>query len=102
MIPLIGIFALSIALLSIGLAGVATDRHLIVIMLSIELIFVASIILLVGFFSSNAIVNPDAVIMLMSIFAVAAVEIITVITFYVYMKHRGAEFDVRKLSKLKW
>ncbi len=102
MIPLIYIFGLSLALLAIGLAGIATDRHLIVIMLSIELIFVASIISLVGFFSYNNPVNPDVVIMLLAIFAVAAVEIISVITFYIYMKHRGIDFDVGKLSRLKW
>ncbi len=102
MIPVIDIFVLSLALLSVGLAGIATDRHLIVIMLSIELIFVASLIALVGFFSSSPVPNPDAVIMLLSIFAVAAAEIITVVTFYVYMKHREADFDVRKLSKMKW
>jgi NADH:ubiquinone oxidoreductase subunit K len=71
-------------------------------MLSVELIFVASIIALIGFFSYNQAVNPDAVIMLIAVFAVAAVEVIAVITFYVYMKHRGIDFDVSKLSKLKW
>ena len=96
------IFALALALLAIGLAGIATDRHLIVIMFSIELIFVAGIVALVGFFYISPKPNPDAVLMLLSIFAVAAVEIITVVTFYVYMKHRGVDFDVRKLSRLKW
>jgi NADH-quinone oxidoreductase subunit K len=94
--------ALSIVLFSIGLAGIATDRHLVVIMLAVELIFVASIIALVSFFSYGSQSNPDAVLMLFAIFTVAAVEIITVITFYVYMKRSGIEFDVAKLSRLKW
>lgn len=71
-------------------------------MLAVELIFVSSIIALISFFSYSQTPNPDAVVMLLSIFAVAAVEIIAVITFYVYMKHRNIEFDVTKLSKLKW
>ena len=102
MIPLLYIYALSVALFAIGLAGIATERHLVVIMLSVELIFVASTIALVGYFSYGATANPQAVLMLFSIFAVAAVEIITVITFYVYMRHNRIEFDVTKLSKLKW
>lgn len=96
------IFALSIALLAIGLAGIATERHLIVILFSIELIFVASVIALIGFFLTRTAYNPDIIIMLFAIFAVAAVEIITVVTLYVYMKHTGVDFDVRKLSRLKW
>lgn len=102
MLPLIYIYALAIALFAIGLAGIATERHLVVIMFSVELIFVASTVALVGNFSYGSSANPDAVIMLFSIFAVAAVEIIAVITFYVYMKHHRIEFDVTKLSKLKW
>lgn len=99
---MIYVFGLSVALFEIGLAGIAADRHLIVMMLAIELIFVSSIIALIAFFSYSQTPNPDAVIMLLSIFAVAASEIIAVITFYVYMKHRGIDFDVTRLSKMKW
>ncbi len=102
MVPLIYLYLLAASLLAIGLAGIASDRHLIVIMLSVELIFAASIVLLVGIFSYSSKPNPDAVIMLFSIFAVAAAEVITVISFYMYMKHNRIEFDVTKLSKLKW
>ena len=102
MIELTYMYALSIALFAIGLAGIATERHLVVIMLSVELIFVASTIALIGYFSYGSSSNSNAVLMLFSIFAVAAVEIITVITFYVYMKHHGIEFDVTKLSSMKW
>ncbi len=102
MIILTYIFALSIALLCIGLAGIAADRHLVVIMLAVEIIFVSSIIALVGFFSYGSTVNPSAALMLFSIFGVAASEIIALITFYVYMKYNGIDFDVTKLSKLKW
>lgn len=102
MVPLLYLFVLSVALLAIGLAAIAAERHLVVIMLAVEIIFVASTIALVSFFSYNAHASPDAVTMLFAIFAVAAVEIITVITFYVYMKYHGISFDVSKLSKFKW
>ncbi len=99
---LLYVFALSLVLIGIAFAGLATDRHFIVIMLGIALILVASTIALVGFFDYNAVQNPGAIVMLISIWAVAAVEIITLMAFYVYMKYRGADFDVTKLSKMKW
>jgi len=102
MILLTYLIGFSIVLFAIGLAGIAAERHLIVILLAIELIFVASTIALVSFFAYSASPDPDAVLMLFSIFTVAAVEVITVITFYVYMKKYGVEFDVTKLSKMKW
>lgn len=101
-IEIVIVAAAGMAMLGIAFAGIATDKHFIVIMLAIELILASSTILLVLFFSSNATPNPDALAMLVSIWAVAAVEIITLITFYVYMKYRDIGFDVTKLSKLKW
>lgn len=71
-------------------------------MLGIELIFVASTIVLVSFFDYNALSSPSGIILLFSIWAVAAAEIITIIALYVYMKSRGLSFDISKLSKLKW
>lgn len=102
MIELIYIFALSLGILSIGLAGIGSDRHLVIILLGVELVLIASTIALVSFFSYNASPNPEAVVMLFAIFAVAAAEVITVITFYIYMKSRGLDFDVSKLTRLKW
>lgn len=102
MIELTYLFALSLALFAIGLAGIASDRHFIVIMLAVELILVASTVALVSFFSYAKASSADPVMMLFSIFAVAAAEIVTVVTFYVYMKHHGVDFDISKLSKMKW
>ena len=102
MVLLLYVYTLALILVGIALAGLASDRHFIVIMLGIALILVASTIALVGFFDSNATQNPGAIIMLISIWAVAAVEIITLMTFYVYMKFRGADFDITRLSKMKW
>ena len=93
---------LGAALFAIGLAGVSSDRHFIVIMLAIELILAASTIALVSFFSSSSSPGPSGVIALLSIWAVAATEVITVISFYVYIKASGTSFDVGKLNRLKW
>ena len=102
MIPLIYFFALGMALVGIAFAGIASDKHFVIILLGIELILVASTILLVTFFEYSSTPNPGALIMLVSIWAVAAVEIITLITFYLYMKERNVDFDVTKLSKMRW
>lgn len=85
-----------------ALAGLSSHRNLIVIMLGIELIFVASTITLVSFFSYNPASTPIGVMALFSIWAVASVEIITVIAFYVYMKYKGISFDVSNLMRMKW
>ena len=90
------------SLLAVALAAIISDRHFVAILLAIELIFIASTIALVSFFSYSASSDPSAVTMLISIWSVAAVEIIVLVTFYVYMKSRGFDFDVAKLSKLKW
>lgn len=85
-----------------ALAGIAAHRNLIVIMLGIELIFVASTIMLVSFFDYNSLSAPSGVVLLFSIWAVASAEIITVIALYVYMKSGGFGFDVSKLARMKW
>ena len=102
MIPFTYLLAIGLSLFGIGLAGIASERHLVVILLSIEVIFASSTIILVSFFSFASNADPSALIMLVSIWAVAAAEIIALITFYVYMKSNGISFDISKLSKLKW
>ncbi len=88
-------------LIAIALAGLASHKNLISIMLGIELIFLASIVVLVSFFDTAA-GNPSAVIALFSIWSVLAAEIIALIAFYVYLKYKGVSFDLSKLSKMKW
>ena len=92
----------ALALLGVSLAGIITDRHFVVIMLAIELVFISSSILLVYFFSYSSAPDASAVPMIVAIWSVAAVEVITLITFYVYMKSKSFDFDVTKLAKLKW
>src|SRR5271157_2408843 len=92
----------SVALVAIALAGIIADRHFIVIMLAIELMFIASSILLVSFFSFASAPGPDAVVLLVGIWAVAAAEVIAMVTLYFYMKSRGFDLDMAGLSRLRW
>ena len=94
--------AASVALVAIAIAGIISDRHFIAMMLGIELMFIASSILLVSFFSFASSPGPDAVTMLVGIWAVAAAGIIATVTLYVCMKSQGFDFDMAKLSRLKW
>jgi NADH:ubiquinone oxidoreductase subunit K len=93
---------LAFVIFAIGLAGIASDRHFVAILLAVELILVASIIALVSFFTSASSASASPVIMLIAIWSVAATEIIVLITFYVYMKYNGVSFDITTLSKMKW
>ncbi len=102
MIPLEFPMVLGMVVIAIALAGISTERHFIVIMLAVELIFLASTILLVSFFSYSTDPNPIGVMALISVWSVAAAEVITMIAFYVYIKAKGYDFDVTKLSKMKW
>lgn len=102
MIQLEYLVALGAGLVAVALAGIGTNRHFIIIMLGVELILLASTIVLIGFMSYNASSSPSGVFLLLSIWAVASAEIITLIAFYVYMKAKGFDFDVSKLSRLKW
>jgi NADH:ubiquinone oxidoreductase subunit K len=93
---------LAVAVVGIALAGMASNRHFIVIMLGVELIFAACTVLLVSFFTASQPANPQAVIMLLSIWAVAAAEIMVMVVLYVYMKSEGVSFDTSKLTRMKW
>lgn len=90
-----------IFLLSIAIAGIVSDKHFVVVLLGVELVFIASLILLGYFFSSAAGPNPSGVALFISIWTVASAEVITLIAFYIYMKANGISFDISKLSKLK-
>ncbi len=103
MIGLFYVIGVSIAMFGIGIAAIGFEKNFVTIMLAIELIFMASTIAVVGFFEyAQPLSGAGAFISIVSIWAVAAVEVITLIAFYVYMKARGFDFDVSLLSKLKW
>ncbi len=90
---------LSIALLALGIAGVVASRHFIIMMLSVEVIFVGSIILLVGFFDMLR-GSSLFLLLLSSIWAVLVAEVSGIVVFYIYMRKSGLGFDVSKFSRL--
>lgn len=96
------LLVIATSLVGVSLAGIIFSRHFVRVMLAIELIFMASSIALVSFFVYAQNPDPLAIAMLISIWSTAAVEVIALITFYMYMKSRGFDFDVVKLSRLKW
>ncbi len=102
MLPFYYVLAASVALFAIGIAGIATNKHFIVIMLGVELMLVASMVAVIGYFSYVSVPSPSGIVLLFAIWAIAAVEVIAIVAFYVYMKYIDFDFDVTKLSKLKW
>ena len=101
MLPFYYSIAFGTALLAIGLAGIVASRHFIITILSVEIIFAGSIVALVGYFVGSAITNGTFFTILLSLWAVASTEIIGLVAFYVYMKGRVGDFDLKKLTNLK-
>lgn len=102
MLPIEYIMGTCVALLGIALAGIIMERHFVIIMLAVEVMLVAGMIATVAFMSYNGSADPVGFVLLAAIWAVAATETIALVTFYVYMKYRGVDFDVTKLSRMKW
>jgi NADH:ubiquinone oxidoreductase subunit K len=98
MIPLL-VILLSIFVFAIGAAGVVASRHFVMIILSMEVMLVAATILAVGFFYYYA--DGSILLLLFSIWAIAAVEVIALIAFYQYMLKEETTMDVTSLSTLK-
>jgi NADH:ubiquinone oxidoreductase subunit K len=93
--------ALAIALFSIGLAGIISSRHLVIIVFSAEIIFAGSIIAAVGFFTSQPIMGGSFPILILGIWAVASAEVMVLIAFYIKMKNNVQNFDVNILNKFR-
>lgn len=89
---------LSVALFSLGLAGALGSRHVILVIISAEIVLVASTLLGIGMFSSY---GGDIVPLLFSIWGVAASEIIALVVFYIYMSRYEDSMDVTRLSRLR-
>lgn len=101
MIPISYVIGICAVLIGVALAAIATQRNLIVILLAVELIFMSSTIALAGFISGSTQGVGAGVVALVSIWAVAAIEVITLVAFYVYIKSNGYSLDVGLLSRFK-
>ncbi len=89
---------LSIALFAIGLAGALGSRHVILIIISAEIVLVSVTLLAIGMFSSY---GGEIVPLLFSVWGVAASEIIVLVVFYLYLSKYEDSMDVTRLSRFR-
>ncbi len=95
------LIVLAFALLAMGMAGVASSKHFVIIILSTEIIIAGSILAAVSFFSASAAQNGSFGLLIISLWAIASTEIIVLVAFYVKMKTHVMDFNVTKLDKSK-
>ena len=86
------------AILAAGISGIATSKNFLVIMFSIELIIIAASLIGLTLYSSY---GGDIILLLISIWSIASVELIAAIALYRYLVKSGNGLDVSKLSKYK-
>ena len=91
--------AFSVAIFTLGISGIAASRHFLIMMLSMEAIFLASTLLAVTLFYYSIVGN--IVLMLLAIWSVAAAEAMAIVVFYRYLSRWEAGLDITGLSKLR-
>jgi NADH:ubiquinone oxidoreductase subunit K len=96
---MIELLYIGIILFGIGLAGVASNRNIILIIFSIELMLLSSIILLGYGLSSNS--NPAGSEMIIAIWAVAALDAMVLVAMYFVLSSIGSKFDVKFFEESK-
>lgn len=93
------LLGLSMALFAIGVAGIASSRHFIIMMFSVEIVLVGAALLSASAFSYFG--RGNVLLLLFMIWAIAAAEVVAAIALYRYMVRAEVSLDVSKLSKLK-
>lgn len=91
--------ALSFAMFALGLGGIAASRHFLIMMISIEVAIMASALLAVTLFYYT--ISGNIILLLLTIWAVAATEVMALVAVYRYLARAEVSMDVTKLSKLK-
>ncbi len=91
---------MSFALVSIGVAGVAASRHFLLMILSVEIALVASTLLATAMYYTVA-GSGNIMLLLFTLWTVAAVEAIALVSFYRYLARYETSLDVAKLSRLR-
>ncbi len=89
---------LSFALFAIGIAGALASRHILLIIISTELILIASTLIGIGFFDFY---RGNIIPFLFTVWGVAASEIIMLVVFYKYLSRYEKDMDITKLSELR-
>jgi len=90
---------LSIALIGMGLAGVIASRNVILTVFSIEIIFLASIVLLAYSIAYNQSAYGSE--MILAIWAVAALDAMVLVVIYLILSHIGSKFNIKEFLEFK-
>jgi len=106
MIPISHVIGLSAVLFSIGVAGVATRRNLIVVLMSIELMLNAVNLAFVGFNRMWASVDPvhrfDGQVFVLMVITVAAAEVAVGLGIVISLFRNRDSVNLEDVSLLKW
>ncbi|MGC8670012.1 MAG: hypothetical protein ACP5TL_02575 [Candidatus Micrarchaeia archaeon] len=87
---------LCLSIISLGLAGAASSRHFIIMVVSIELILLGSSLLAVTMFYYT--IEGNIILLLMAIWSIMSLEVIAAVVLYRYMERAKMSLDVTKLS----
>ena len=90
---------MSAAIFAIGVAGMVSSKHFLVMILSIELSLIAATTLVVSFYSNGY--SGFAIMFLFAVWAIAAVEAMALIVFYQELARRGKGMDITKMSQIR-
>lgn len=90
---------LSFALFSLGVAGIVSSKHFIIMVLSVEVILVAASLLAITLYSYLA--GVEILSLLFIIWAIAAIDVIALVVFYRYLAKFKVSLDVSELSRLR-
>jgi NADH:ubiquinone oxidoreductase subunit K len=97
MLPHLALF--SVAMFAIGIAGIASNRNLLIMILSIEVSLISATTFVISLYAGGY--YGYAVLFIFAVWALAAVEAITLIVLYQELARREMGLDVSKLSKLR-
>ena len=90
---------LSIGVFSVGLSGMISSRHFLIIMISAELALLSSTLLAVSVFSLVA--SAEIIPFLFAVWAIAVSEVIAIVAVYRMLVKSGAGMDILNIAKIK-
>ncbi len=97
MIPFIYFMMLAGMVFAAGIAGAASSRNFLVLMLMVEVAITASTIAAIAIYYFS--MNFDIFLVLIAIWAVISAELMAIIVFYRHMERLGISLDITKLSR---
>ncbi|MEM0106926.1 MAG: hypothetical protein QXD11_00770 [Candidatus Micrarchaeaceae archaeon] len=89
---------LAILLFSIGLAGIASSRHFLIMVFSSELMLLSAALMAVAIFSAF---GGNILLLLFTLWSFATLEALAAIVIYKKLTEDETSFDIRLFSKYK-